>query len=265
MYLRQMENEDLPILLDMARIEEWSSSMAEFVLHLELNPGGCFVCVEDDTVTGGVMTLTYQKSGWIGNMVVDRKYRLKGYGKALFGKAVRYLIHLPTQLLCASPMAVGLYSGFGFNKIMNIYRWESMDYVFSGHKKGNNIEYIMEMDRHLWNEDRSRMLGPFLRQKQYVVNNNGFIVYGQMGDHWTIGPWEAADRDSAANLLEQCIEPGNGERILLDVPSQNTGVWDILNECGFRVVGRSLLMYKNALPHISFDNIYAMASMGSKG
>ena len=94
MYLRQMETEDLAILLGMAHVEGWSSEMLEFELHTQLNPDGCFTCIEDNNVVGGVMTFTYPGSGWIGNLVVDRKYRLKGFGKVLFRRVLWQLSHL---------------------------------------------------------------------------------------------------------------------------------------------------------------------------
>jgi len=120
MYLRQMKNDDLCILLDMAHAEGWSSDIFEFELYHKLNPGGCFTCIIDKNVVGGIMTFTYLSSGWIGNLIVDKKYRLKGFGKALFRKGLRHLSSLPTVFLCASPMAVGLYSEFGFRKVSNI-------------------------------------------------------------------------------------------------------------------------------------------------
>ncbi|MCG7848954.1 MAG: GNAT family N-acetyltransferase [ANME-2 cluster archaeon] len=91
MYLRQMEIDDLGIMLEMAHAEGWSSDRLEFEIYLNINPMGCFSCITDEKVVGGIMTFTYPNSGWIGNLVVDKKYRLKGFGKALFRRSILQL------------------------------------------------------------------------------------------------------------------------------------------------------------------------------
>jgi len=80
MHLRQMETEDLGILLEMAHVEGWSSEMLEFELYTQLNPDGCFTCIADNNVVGGVMTFAYPNSGWIGNT------GLKVLGKLCFAE-----------------------------------------------------------------------------------------------------------------------------------------------------------------------------------
>jgi len=260
-----METEDLGILLEMAHVEGWSSEMLEFELYTQLNPDGCFTCIADNNVVGGVMTFAYPNSGWIGNLVVDRQYRLKGLGKALFRRALRRLSHLPTQLLCASPMAVGLYSSFGFNKVIDIFRWECKDRAFIPVNNEPDLKKILRLDKKYWNEDRSKMLEAFIEHRSYLCNNSACFGYGKNMDHWTIGPWIGNDRDAAAEILDRSMIEKKGDRILVDVPAQNTSAWDILNALGFEVVGKTVFMCKGKFPDIAFDNIYGFASMGSKG
>jgi len=42
MYLRQMETDDLGVMLEMAHAEGWSSDRFEFELYLNINPDGVF-------------------------------------------------------------------------------------------------------------------------------------------------------------------------------------------------------------------------------
>ncbi len=265
MYLRQMETGDLGILLDMAHAESWSSDIFEFELYHKLNPVGCFASIADNKVVGGVMTFTYPNSGWIGNLIVDKKYRLKGFGKALFCRGLRHLSSLPTIFLCASPMAVGLYSQFGFMKVSNINRWEHRSMTLDLSRSNGNHELVLAMDRKYWREDRSLMLSGMLTNRSYIFNESAWLGFKQVDDHWTIGPWEANDKDSALDLLKRAVVDGNNQRILVDVPAQNTRAWDILTIMGFEVVGKTVLMCRGLLPDIAFGNIYGLASMGSKG
>ena len=265
MYLRQMETDDLGIMLEMAHAEGWSSDRFEFELYLNINPMGCFCCINNEKVVGGIMTFTYPNSGWIGNLIVDRKYRLKGFGKALFRKGLRHLSPLPSTLLCASPMAVRLYSEFGFRKVSNINRWERKGVTLHLPKNKGNLEYVLAVDSICWQEDRSKMLGQALKNRSYVVNEGAWLGFGRVDDYWTIGPWEACDKESAFKLLQGSLVESNDQHILVDVPAQNTKAWDILTNMDFNVVGTSVLMCKGLLPDIAFDNIYGLASMGSKG
>ncbi|MCK4928551.1 MAG: GNAT family N-acetyltransferase [Methanosarcinales archaeon] len=265
MFLRQMETEDLDIMLDMAHAEGWSSDRFEFELYLKQNPDGCFTCITDEKVVGGIMTFTYPNSGWIGNLVVDKKYRLKGFGKALFRRGLRQLSSVPTIFLCASPMAVRLYSEFGFKKVSNVNRWERKGVTLEIPENNNELEYVLAVDGTCWREDRSKMLGQVFKNRSLLTDKGAWLGFGRVDDHWTIGPWEAYDKDLALGLLRQSMVESNERHILVDVPAQNTSAWDILTAMGFEVVGTTVLMCRGILPDIVFNNIYGFASMGSKG
>lgn len=265
MYLRQMETNDISILLDMAHAEGWSSDVFEFELFHKLNPCGCFTSIADKKVVGGVMTFSYPSSGWIGNLIVEKKYRLKGFGKALFCRGLWHLSCLPTIFLCASQMAVGLYSEFGFRKVSTINRWEHRGMTLDLPESDGNLEHVLAVDNNCWREDRSLMLSQMLTNCSYVFNEGAWLGFKQVDDHWTIGPWEAYNKYSALDLLKGTIVDGNNHRILVDVPAQNSRAWDILTVMGFEVVGKTVLMCRGLLPDIAFGNIYGLASMGSKG
>ena len=128
-----------------------------------------------------------------------------------------------------------------------------------------NLEHVLAVDNNCWREDRSLMLSRMLTNRSYVFNEGAWLGFGLVGDHWTIGPWEAYNKDSALDLLKRAIVDSKDQRILVDVPAQNTRAWDILTVMGFEVVGKTVLMCRGLLPDIAFGNIYGLASMGSKG
>ena len=162
-------------------------------------------------------------------------------------------------------MAVGLYSSFGFNKIIDIFRWECKDRAFSPIEHELDIKNIIELDEKYWHEDRSKMLEPFLAHRSCLCNKGACLGYGKVMDHWTIGPWIAENKEAAIDILDRSIIRKIGECILVDVPAQNTFAWDILNAMGFEVVGKTVFMCRGKFPDIAFDNIYGFTSMGSKG
>lgn len=263
--LRLMQPEDLDLILGMAQMEGWITDIAELKLHLSLNQEGCFAGIEDGKVVGGVMTFSYQSSGWIGNLIVDCKYRSKGFGRTLLQKAVDHISQFPTRFLCAAPMAVQLYSDYSFKSVTKIDRWKCNGKKVVWKNEKMHMGRILDMDMGIWHDDRSGMLIPFLQNRYCISNKTGCIGFGQMGETWIIGPWYGIDAGSASGLLAGHLAENGGGHIFVDVPSINKKAGDMLKAAGFKIAGTTILMYSGLLPKINFDSIYGLTSMGSKG
>lgn len=149
------------------------------------------------------MTFTYPNSGWIGNLVVDKKYRLKGFGKALFREGLRHLSSLSTIFLCASPMAVDYIQNSGSGKCRTLTdgNEEVLPLICL---RVTGILNTCLLWIACWREDRSLMLfqmlmiftPPLRANHSYVFNEGAWLGFGQVDDNWTIGPWEANDKES---------------------------------------------------------------------
>ncbi len=85
---------------------------------LNLNPTGCFVVTEHETV-GFIFTRRWGKVGWIGTFGVHPKFKGKRIGQQLLMIAVEHLKNagcttVGLETMPDSPYNIGLYTHFGF-------------------------------------------------------------------------------------------------------------------------------------------------------
>lgn len=272
-----MIEEDLPGILQMASKEGWISDMIELQTFIEFNPFGCFVCVEGDRVIGSVMTFSHNKSAWIGNFIVSKKYRGKGIGKKLLAEAIEYLDKKGKRqiYLNASSNAERLYEKFGFKKVISVNRWQGKAMKFISNRKDleetvPDIINFMELDASLWGDERFSLISQlsFLRRSQSYFNPSGFLMYGDTGNIITIGPWEvkSENEDIAEKMFISVLSNLRSEnKIFLDVPSINKKAERVLMKYNFKIIGSTLFMCCGKLPKIHFDEIFSFATMGSMG
>jgi GNAT superfamily N-acetyltransferase len=117
---------DLEEVLSLALAEGWVSDMCELLLILRSCPEKCFAVVSGCKVIGYVMVTRYKHSTWIGNLIVDRHYRMRGVGTKLLQTAVEHLDSdstITSIYLNAAPSAVRLYQRFGFVEVGDVFRW----------------------------------------------------------------------------------------------------------------------------------------------
>lgn len=278
MNLRLMRSQDFRPLLEMAGNENWLSDEKEFSLILAYNPYGCFVLGEDE-VSGGIMTYTHGRSAWIGNLIVSPGLRGRGLGSRLLQKAVDYLRDSGYRsiYLCAAAKAAPLYSRFGFREVTAINRWQGIpapaeEFIFvPGLEITPNAQDITGLDTASWGDNRSGLLNRLaaLRTCFYYPDRSGFIMYGRLGPHMMIGPWtaEGGNYKLAEGLLKVVLAQTKvkSRTCFLDVPEDNQAAGRMLEEAGFQKFNARLLMCLGSCPKIAFQNIFALASLGSIG
>ena len=275
--VRYMTEEDLPAILQMASEEGWLFDLVEFQTFLEINPFGCFVYVKDKKVVGSIMTFRHTKSAWIGNFIVSKEYRGKDIGKGLLSWAIEYLDRKGGEqiYLNAAYEAGKLYEEFGFRKVIPVNRWQG---EVTGSIK--NIENLQEtifdtldfvkLDSFLWKDERFYLISQLssLRHSRSYSEPPGFLMYGNVGDIITIGPWEvkSENNDTAEKLFISVLSNLKSKsKIFLDVPSINKKAEKILIKYKFKIIGSTLFMCRGRLPNIGFNGIFSFATMGSMG
>jgi len=282
-----MVPDDLEEVLSLALAEGWVSDMCELSLILRSYPEGCSTAVSECQVIGCVMVTRYEHSAWIGNLIVDRHYRMRGVGTELLQTAVEHLDNdstITSIYLNAAPSAVQLYQRFGFVKIGEVLRWRK-----DGGSESSNAahlaapdpqemepcqrEEILRLDSQCWQDCRLVVLEHLIRNRRCITSNDtpAFLMYykisGMSKDLYAIGPWEIENgrREIASGLLERALSQIGDAAVMLDVPAQNDAAFDVLQAAGFRVVGRTVFMCHKKMPDIRFGNMFAFLSMGSMG
>ncbi len=268
MDIRPFNNGDIPAFLALAAAEGWVSDPWEFSFVMGTFPRGC-LAVEYGTAVAFVTAARYTLSGWIGNLIVAKGFRGRGYGSRLMGRALDELLAagVKTVWLTASEQGRPLYEKMGFREIDSVVRWRGT--ATGGGKRGGDplhLDELATLDRAGWGDDRSGLLAAVAARGMVMRERGGFVAVQPCDGGFQAGPWSAVDEGVAERLLDRARScPGRGEQVLLDVPARNVRAARILTGAGFTAVGRTVLMYSGAPPAYDPDRIFALATMGSIG
>jgi len=258
---------DIPRFLALAAREGWVCERWELQFLLIHFAQGCRVWRDNGVAEGYVTSIGYGRSGWIGNLLVTPDKRRKGIGRTLMQAAVLALLHagVETVWLTASEEGVELYRALGFHQLDTVERW-----VGKGSGTGKvsaaplDLEWVRAIDRAGWGDRRDPLLQVTCGRGALVNTSGGFLCRQPWESGVQIGPWGCIIDAQAEELFDGALAASAG-RVFLDVPAGNHAAGRLLKDRGFRVKGRTALMYLGAPPPYQPGNIYALGSMGSMG
>ncbi len=269
MKIRPFCPDDVSLFLALAAAEGWISDPWEFAFLLNSFPRGCLAVEEDGRPVAFVTAVRYGTSGWIGNLIVAKGYRGRGYGTLLVGRAIDELLvaGAGTIWLTASAQGRPIYEGLGFREMDGVARWRG---TASGgaewHRDPVDPEELLPLDRAGWGDDRRALLAAVAGRGMVLREGEGFLVAHPCGSGFQVGPWAAEGRGVASGLLGRALSClRGGAEVLLDVPVRNGAASSVLDGAGFTVCGRTVLMCVGDEPAYEPEKIFALATMGSVG
>jgi len=262
---------DWQVFLSLARDEGWRVPKNELALYRGPLAGSAFVLREGEEVLGFVTAVAHDRSGWIGNLLVPRDCRGRGFGTLLFGHAVRVLegCGVESLWLTASPLGRPLYEKNGFVTLDGIVRWTLKaegGSVAAGEGRGQT-EHLLSGDAMAWGESRGRLLEP-LAQGGQVFACGGTVALLQAGAGiQVLGPWYSAELCPRENrLLLLAILGAAAERIeLVTDVVESSPLQSLLRAAGFTRQGRCDLMVRGRAEGVCLTKMVALASLGSMG
>lgn len=263
-----MEPRHIAGFLELAAAEGWVSDRAELEFLLRTFPAGCLVQEIDGEIAGCVTAVKYERSGWIGNLIVKGSQRGGGIGSQLFRAALGALEEAgaETVWLTASAAGAPLYRKLGFQTVDTIHRWSGSGKPAPSLDWGSNPAIVKEVDREGWGDRRRaifRMMGKYGR---LVTVADGFLGCRSLAGGLQLGPFGCRSTAVAEQLLTGLLHDGADEiPLCLDSPGRNREAAALLHARGFMVGGSTLLMYRGRLPEYTPERIFALASMGSYG
>ena len=192
-----------------AKEEGWSlyrKELADAVLALK----------EKNNCCGFVTAVAYEKSGWIGNLIVPEHRRGKGYGRALFEKTIQALEQkgLDSIWLTASKSGQPLYQQYDFKAIGSIERFVlHPDKIQTKTAPTQTIETLLAADAACWNVSRAALLSALTGQSRVFTSGKSGALLQQHADFQIIGPWYSPARatDELSDILQKCrshLKPG---------------------------------------------------------
>ena len=269
MKIERFTHNDIETFLCYASAENWISTEWELEFLLGSFPEGCFKCVADGLPIAFVTSIKYDKSGWVGNLIVKESLRGKGIGSSLMAKALEALRRAgaETVWLTASTDGKPFYERFGFCELDVIDRWKGKGLQGSAKPNcGISLGEAINMDCLAWGDRRDALLSAAFTRGKVFGAPGGFLVMQGDGALVQGGPWICTDRGRAPMLLESALAENAGtDEIAIDVPGKNSAASSLLLSRGFAVAGRTSLMFSGVMPAYRPELIFALGSMGSMG
>lgn len=265
--------DEWPLFQAWAAAEGWRVPPRELTLYRQELADSAFVLRDGAGQPLGFVTIYRQlRSAWIGNLLVDPARRRSGYGRRLFRHALDTLVGsgIATLWLTASKQGLQLYTDNGFRPVADVERW-----VWQGDGRlpsasvvagCGELYSLVRADAVAWGEPRAGLLALLARGGQILAAGSTVALLQCGSQLRVLGPWLSADscpRSNRAILGLAMAASGSGE-IAVDILGHSP-VRQLLAAAGFSRTGASVLMMRGAAGKIRFNEMVALASLGSMG
>ena len=270
MIIRPPNQSDWETFSALACRENWRVAHTE--LQLFKGPWAQYVRVLDDHKFCALLTsVVYEKSAWIGNLIVPHNLRGKGYGSHLFKAVFAELVEqeMTSIWLTASDQGRSIYAKEGFVEVDCIERWvlSPRDAIGSPLEGENLFEELFYADRLAWSENRAPLLSVLCNGGK-VFTVEGAIALLQTGpDVQIVGPWYAHQASLHAHqaLLKRMIAATDPEiPVVVDLLSSSP-LPALCTSAGFQRTGRTALMAYGDIGPVDLKSMVSLASLGSVG
>jgi ribosomal protein S18 acetylase RimI-like enzyme len=241
-----MRSSDIEFAYGCTSAEGWQSKKEAFEGFLAHDPAGCFVGELDGKRVGICVGTKYGGNGFIGNLIVVKGMRGRGYGGQLFKHAVQYLQSngVESVFLDGASDAVPIYEKAGFRRICKSLRFvgkvEGGDSSLVRRAETGDVEAICRIDVELFGDDRFFFLKRRLSVSPhlcFVHEANGQVLGYVMArpgvSAFSVGPWavlEGAEEPRA--LLERLALEVGGGPLRIGVLEANRRAVDTIESIG---------------------------------
>ena len=259
MIIREITPADLVFAVDSVTREGWISETRDvfeaFYVH---DPHGCFVGEHDGHPIGMIVATAYERSGFLGELIVDPDHRGHGCGAQLLKHAIAYLRGrgCGSFYLDGDTPAVPLYKRLGFRVVCRSLRFLGEVEQFHSPRvramKTDDLAAVARIDRDEFGEDRSFFLTGKHRDNPefcHMLFDDGRLtgyIFAQPGnDIVSVGPWWVADGEKhGLDLLRSVAASAGDMRLRIGVLETNNRATALVREltgmteteCSWRMV-----------------------------
>ncbi|MBC7914221.1 MAG: GNAT family N-acetyltransferase [Pyrinomonadaceae bacterium] len=235
--------EVLPISLD--DIEElkelqpegWPDIIPHFTFYINSSFCDPIKFIRGKRIIGIGCAIRYTSTAWLGHIIVHKEFRNQGLGSHITKTLVERLQNTgcKTISLIATDLGEPVYQKLGFIKETDYHFLKkegaeilSYDHTLISHNATGFEEQTLLMDKLVWDEDRTLLLQPHLKDAKFCIENNklkGFYL-PTLGEGLII----ATDSASGIELLKYRVETHNTAVL----PAQNEAAIQFLLEINFK-------------------------------
>lgn len=228
--------------------------------------------LEDKGFCGLVTAVAYENSAWIGNLIVPKNLRGKGYGSHLFKAIFADLVEqeMTSIWLTASDQGRNIYEREGFFEVDRIERWillpaeKAMDSPLQGE---NAYEKLFYADRLAWSEDRAPLLSVLCKGGKVLRSEGSIALLQTETDGQIVGPWYAHEASLHAHqdFLNMLIAATDSNiPVFVDLLTSSP-LPALCESAGFQATGRTALMAYGDIGLIDLKSMVSLARLGSVG
>jgi ribosomal protein S18 acetylase RimI-like enzyme len=240
-----MTREDYGFAVTLTDSMDWNMVESDFEFMMELEKDGCFVAFDGSERVGISNAIKYSKIGWIGNVIVSKKSRKKGFGSLLVKHCKQYLMNKGAESigLYSYTNRIQFYEKLGFNRNLDFIVFEGK--ASSVHSKTrtrvvdkSDIPDIVKLDTFCFGSSRKKLLESLLNNPDnlYFVpidkGKFGFIISKVFGNYAEVGPMVCFDKRVASDLLIATLNNLVGFNIFLCLPKREFFLTNLFSKFG---------------------------------
>ncbi len=210
-------NDDISEFLSLATEEGWISEFWELDFLRRAFPIGCLVYRNKGIPVAFLTSIKYERSGWIGNLLVRKEWRGQGLGSALFQRALELLDEAGarTVWLTASISGRPIYERQRFIAIDTINRWQARGRIVSSNHTTEGFAEILTLDEAGWGDSREALLRATVDRGSCSLLPDGFMVHqGRKECHYD---WSMGEPKSGIGSKAFGAEHDSGEKRFSDI------------------------------------------------
>ena len=269
--IRNLNKDEFSFIIESAAKEGWNPGKNDGLCFYHADPKGFFIGELSGKPIGCISAVSYRDYGFIGLYIVVPEYRGKGYGLALWEKAMKRLQGHNIGLDGVKEQQAN-YAKSGFHFAHTNIRFEGVtsSTKISSSLQENiasadsiNFSDLCEFDKELFLAERKSFLQQWISQKDthaIIWKDNslpsnslgGFSVLRPCQKGYKIGPLFANNKQIATALIKNlCSKIPEGSTFYLDVPSIHEQAMSLAQDFDLTPCFETARMYTQTIP--SFD------------
>ena len=272
--IRPMKRSEMDFAIQLAAKEGWNPGLHDAECFYRTDPDGFFVgLVDENQPMGCISAVSYNgKFGFIGLYIVAAEHRGKGFGTALWQRAMQRLDGHNIGL----DGVVGQQANYrksGFNLAYRNIRYQGADLQSTSRKDLVPLhqlgwERLVNYDSRFFPVRRIQFLSKWVRMPDShggaVVRSGRVTGYGiirRCRTGFKVGPLFADNEEIAGAILTGLSKHiPRGEPIFLDVPEVNPAAVRLVERCGMTKVFETARMYTGPLPEIDLEGMFGVTT-----
>lgn len=277
--VRSLTVDDLDAARRLSTQAGWNQIRADWRRFLTLSPTGCFAGTVDGEVVATTAVITYGSDvSWIGMVLVDERYRGRGYGSRIFERGLEYAANEGGAVvgLDATHLGEPIYRKYGFERVEPVFRWQGVlqragrttEARTASERieriSGGDVGPVHDFDRERVGVDRSALLRELFDEpdvRGYIARESrtvtGYAIVRPGRTDRQIGPIVAARPETVDPLIRTIGAEFEGSDVIVDAP-ERTALASSLEEHGLSR-DRELVRMTHPGPEsiLTTDSVYA--------